>query len=205
MENKELLRSEYSQSISYNDYRKLIDDLLQQNLTTGDNNSPDMLEYARMNVQRMNRWDKSYEPSDELVALAKEYKRKEIWLVLAEGWCGDAAQNIPLIKKIADLNENIEIRFLLRDQHLDLMDQYLTNGGRSIPKLIRIDAETFEELGTWGPRPVQLQEKVVHLKNEIGMPKEEMAIEIHLWYAKNKGAALEQEFKSMLEPSVKIY
>ncbi|MCO4293886.1 thioredoxin family protein [Solitalea sp. MAHUQ-68] len=202
MDKQAFLKSEYEQSISYESYRELIDDLLPHNLTTGNNNSPDMIEYARMNVQRMNRWDKTYIPSAELSEILKNHHQKEIWLVLTEGWCGDAAQNVPLIKKIADLSPNIEVRFLLRDQHIELMDQYLTNGGQSIPKLIRVNAETFEEIGTWGPRPTVLQEQVLHMKNEMRMPKEEMALEIHLWYARNKGIALETEFMAMLNEAI---
>ncbi|POY38634.1 thioredoxin family protein [Solitalea longa] len=202
MSQNAFLKSEYEQSITYESYRELINDLLPHNLTTGGNSSPEMLEYARMNVQRMNRWDKTYTPSAELTEIVNSYNQKEIWLMLTEGWCGDAAQNVPLIKKIADLSSNIEIRFLLRDQHTELMDQYLTNGSRSIPKLIRLNAETFEEIGTWGPRPEALQERVLHMKNELGMSKDEMAKEIHLWYAKNKGEALEAEFGSMLKETV---
>ncbi|AFD05562.1 thioredoxin family protein [Solitalea canadensis] len=201
---QEFLKSELAQSITYISYRKLIEDLLKQNLTTGEDNSPDLLEYARMNVQRMNRWDKTYTPSSRLTETVKSYQRKEYWLILTEGWCGDAAQNIPVISKIAELNPAIQLRVILRDQHLDLMDQYLTNGGRSIPKLIRIDAETFEVVGTWGPRPAILQERVLQMKNELGLGKEEMALEIHLWYAKNKGQALEEEFMSMLEEIVNV-
>lgn len=201
---QDFLKSELAQSINYNSYRKLIDELLRQNLTTGEDNSPDMLEYARMNVQRMNRWDKTYVPSERLTRTIKNYQRKEYWLLITEGWCGDAAQNVPMINKFAEMNPAIQLRIVLRDQHLELIDKYLTNGTRSIPKLIRIDAETFEEIGIWGPRPAILQERVLQMKNELGLAKEEMALEIHLWYAKNKGQALEEEFMSMLEEPVNV-
>ena len=73
-----------------------------------------------------------------------------IWLVISEGWCGDAAQNMPVVEKIVDEMPNVEIRYVLRDENLELMDQYLTNGGRSIPKALFVDTETFEVLGRLG-------------------------------------------------------
>ena len=64
-----------------------------------------------------------------------------IWLIITEGWCGDAAQCIPTIEKIAAESKNIETHYVLRDENLDLIDEYLTNNARSIPKLIACAAK----------------------------------------------------------------
>src|SRR5690606_26509598 len=123
-------------------YRELIDKLRSQNKTTGEDHSEDMLNYTDLNISRMNKWDKRFELSADVLALLKNTNRKEAWVVLTEAWCGDAAHAIPVMAKMAAASPNIDLHLVLRDENLDLMDQYLTNGGRSIPKLIRVDAET---------------------------------------------------------------
>lgn len=187
-----------NEAMDYDEYRQMIDKLVGQDKTTGDNHSEEMVHYTKMNVQRMNRLDKRVELSDSLVEALNDLDEKWIWLVLTEAWCGDAAQNIPPIVKIADKSENIEVKFILRDEHLDIMDEYLTNGGRSIPKLICLDAETFEEIGTWGPRPEAAQEKAMEWKNDDHISKEEWAKKLHKWYAKDRTNELQSEFKELI-------
>lgn len=78
-------------------------------------------------------------------------------IVLTEDWCGDAMLNVPILFRIAK-KANIDVRMLLRDENLELMDQYLTNGkARSIPIFIFID-ESGKEVGKWGPRAGKIQE-----------------------------------------------
>ncbi len=187
-----------NEALDYDEYRQMIDELLEQNKTTGDNHSEEMVHYTKMNVQRMNRLDKRVELADSLVEELNELDQDWIWLVLTEAWCGDAAQNIPPIVKIADESDSIDIKFILRDEHLDIMDEYLTNGGRSIPKLICLDAETFEEIGTWGPRPEVAQEKAMEWKNQESISKEKWAKKLHKWYAKNKTQELQSEFAELI-------
>ena len=100
---------------------------------------------------------------------------------------------------MADQTENIELRLILRDQHLDIMDEYLTNGGRSIPKLICLDADTLEEVGTWGPRPEEVQEKAMEWKEDSEISKEEWAKKLHKWYAEDKTQLLQEEFEQLIE------
>lgn len=185
--------------INYTEYRLMIDELLEQNKTTGTNHSEAMVQYTKMNVQRMKRIDKQLELSDGLVEQLNQVKQNWIWLVLTEAWCGDAAQNIPAIAKMADQSENIELKLILRDQHLDIMDEYLTNGGRSIPKLICLDAESLEELGTWGPRPAEAQEQAMQWKDAPEMSKKEWAEMLHKWYARDKTETQQKEFEQLIK------
>src|SRR5258708_22475641 len=151
-------------SMSYGEYMKLIDDLLAEGKTTGPNQSAAMFNYGKLNRQRMHRLEKTVELDESVVSAAKNVKHRMIWLIITEGWCGDAAQNIPVIEKIAAQSGNIETRYILRDENLDLMDQFLTNGARSIPKLIALDAETLAVLDTWGARPGPAQKLFYQLK-----------------------------------------
>jgi hypothetical protein len=171
----------------------MIDELMAVGKTTGEDHSEAMIEYTKMNLVRMNRWDKTTKLNDTIVELLKGAPKQK-WLVISEAWCGDAAQNLPVLSKMAELSDNIKLEIILRDENLDIMDAYLTNGGRSVPKLIAID-DNNEVIFTWGPRPIVFQEKVLQLKSE----GKEYAEEVHKMYAKDRAATLQAEFVERLQ------
>jgi hypothetical protein len=111
-------------------------------------------------------------------------------LVIAEDWCGDASNTIPVIAKLADMIPSLELRLIARDQNLELMDQYLTNGSRSIPIVIALN-DNFEEIGHWGSRPTQLQAWV--MDNRVTTPKAELYPQVRKWYARDRGEATLRE------------
>ena len=184
---------------TYSQYRKLIDDLLKKNKTTGDNHSEKMINFTKINVQRMKRLDTTTSINEELRKEIPGLNKKLTWLVLTEAWCGDAAQNIPVIAKIADLSQNIEFRIILRDENIEVMDVYLTNGGRSIPKLICLDSNTLEELGTWGPRPDAAQKRFLKDKADPNIPTEERSKNNQLWYLQDRAQSIQREFLKMIK------
>jgi len=184
---------------SYEDYRNLIDELLAGGKTTGNNHSESMIHYTKMNAHRMNRLDKRSELTDELKAELDKVQNPMIWLVLTEAWCGDAAQNLPIINKMAEYSGKIDLKLILRDENLAIMDQFLTNGkSRSIPKLIALDKETKEVLGTWGPRPATALELYDSLRNRDNMPYQEVAEKLHKWYTENRNQEIQAEFAELL-------
>lgn len=187
------------EAMSYEEYRTLIDRLLDNGKTTGQRQSDSLTEYTRLNVQRMNRLDKRIELSASLRSVLDRFGRPVIWLVLTEGWCGDAAQNVPLIARMADRSDMIDLKLLLRDEHPSVMGEFLTDGSRSIPKLICLDAETLEVIGTWGPRPEPIQDKAMKWKSDPEIDKDEWAEKLHKWYAENRTEAQQQEFATLLE------
>ena len=114
------------------------------------------------------------------------------WLVLTEGWCGDAAFIVPMLATIEQaLPDKVKLKLLLRNQNLDLMDAHLTNGGRSIPKLIVLDKD-LQELGTWGPRPSLLQIEMDKWKNE-GLGLNQIIPKVHAWYERNETESIQGE------------
>lgn len=184
-------------SYTYPEYRDLIKQLRYQGQATGGSESDDFLRYTDLNMARMDKWDKRYEFSDELKSALDNMNRKEKWVVLSEGWCGDAAHSVPVLAKIAEYSPNIELSILLRDENLDLMDQHLTIGGRSIPKLIRY-SETGEVLGEWGPRPKAAQQ--IHLDGKAeGRAKADVTIDLQKWYARDRGESLSKEIADFLK------
>jgi len=157
---------------------------------------------VQLNYQRVSRILRTYKIDEELLGLIKKISSPQIWMVISEAWCGDSAQNLPYIAKIAEHNPLINLRIILRDSNLDIMDLYLANGtSRSIPKLVAFD-ENGNELFQWGARPKEAQELVVRLKNE-GMEKEKFLEELHLWYGRDRGRTLENELKKILQNSIK--
>lgn len=185
-------------AMDYGEYRNMIDELLEDGKTTGPNQSEAMVDYTEMNVHRMKRLDKQVELSDSLKEKLESIEEEWVWLVLTEAWCGDAAQNVPVLSKMAGHSDNVSIRFILRDQNLDIMDEYLTNGGRSIPKLICLDADSLEEKGSWGPRPAILQKKAMAWKDDRDISKKEWAEKLHKWYADNRTEELQSEFEELI-------
>lgn len=190
-------RAHWENGLTYEEYRKLIVELLKINQTTGSNHSEKQLGYTRLNVQRMNKWDKIVKIGADLKTAIKGIKAPQKWLILTEAWCGDAAQNIPLIVKAAELNPDIELTLLLRDENLDIMDAYLTNGAKSIPKLIIMD-DNYNELAHWGPRPDPAQKMMIDYKADDTMTYDEFSFNLHSRYAKDKGNTLQAELTSLL-------
>jgi len=184
---------------TYARYRQLIDDLLAEDKTTGPEQTEELVHYTRLNVQRMQRIDKTTHVLPELVAAVRQLPRRYDWLILTEGWCGDAAQTVPVMQAVADASEgNILTRYLLRDDNLDLMDRYLTGTSRAIPRLVVFEADTLREVATWGPRPAPAQELLLRLKGE-GMPHDEYIAQIHAWYAHDKTQTTQQELLALMQ------
>lgn len=181
-------------------YIKLIEELLSQNKTTGDNHSEAMIHYTKMNVKRLQRWLSKGELLPETIELISKIDQKQHWIVLTEAWCGDAAHSLGFMQKMAELNPNITLEWRLRDENLDLMDQFLTNGGRSIPKLIARD-ENGKDIFNWGPRPAYIQKKYLELR-EAGIPYSEISIELQKLYNKDKGVTMQKEINALLEESL---
>jgi thioredoxin-like negative regulator of GroEL len=192
----EVLESAYN----YQQFRDKIDELLADNKTTGENHSEAMIHYTTMNVHRMKRLDKQITLNEELRERLQKIDREMVWLVLTEAWCGDAAQIIPLLERMAEVSGKITLKFILRDENLEIMDQFLTNGrSRSIPKVICLDAKTLEVLGDWGPRPEEAQELYNGARNIPNIASQEVAERLHKWYAKNKTKSAQEELLSILD------
>ena len=185
------------QGMDYQTYRALVDQLLLEGKSTSEASYD--LHYTKMNVQRMTRVDKTVNLTDELSSIIDQFKANYKFLVITEGWCGDAAQIIPVFNKIAVASlGKIDLRFVLRDKNLPLIDAHLTNGGRAIPVLIVLNETADQVLATWAPRPHVLQELLKEWKKETTeMPV--LAEKLHSWYAKDKTQSTQAELKSVFE------
>lgn len=186
-------------AMSYEQYLELLQNLLAEGKTTGDDQSESKLNYAMLNDKRMKKWTKIGKIAPDYITQLKEIEQPMIWLIITEGWCGDAAQNLPFINKMAEINPMIEIKVILRDEHPEVMNEFLTQGGKSIPKVIGLDPESLTVLGDWGPRPAPIQAEFLENRQTQVKSSTEFTEHLHFWYAKDKGITLQSEFLAILE------
>jgi thiol-disulfide isomerase/thioredoxin len=195
---KKIIKEGLSKGQSYKEYRTLVNTLVEHNSTSGSEKTKDLVEYTKLNDKRMKRWDKTLKIPENSKSQIKTFKSKVTWLVITESWCGDAAHILPVINKVAELNNNITLRIVLRDENKELMNQFLTNGNQSIPKLIMIAESTGEVINTYGPRP-NLATKIVNdFKAENGKLTPEFKQDLQMWYNKDKGQSIVEDLTKKL-------
>ncbi len=154
------------------------------------------LGFTKLNQRRTYRILKTYNVSEKIKEAVSKIAEPQIWMILTEDWCGDSAQNLPYLHKISQLNDHIDLKLLYRDDNLEIIDQYLTNGGRAIPKLVMFD-KNGNELFQWGPRPEEAKKLVAQWKAE-GDTADQFNEKLHLWYGRNRGKAFEDDFLKLL-------
>jgi hypothetical protein len=186
-------------SHSYSEYRKLVSDLLLEGKSTGNEQSEDLTHYSTLNETRMNRLDKTIKITEENSLKLKSLNSEYIWLVISEGWCGDAAQLLPIINKMAVESGKIDLRIVLRDENEELMKLFLTNKNKAIPILIVVDKETGSVLGKWGPRPKSAADLIIEYKKEFGVIDETAKTNLQLWYLHDKGLSTQEEIINLMQ------
>lgn len=185
-------------SFSYQEYRNHVATLLKLNKVTGHEQTEALVHYTELNETRMKRLDKTIIITDENKKKLEQLNSDYLWLVISEGWCGDAAQILPIIQKMAELSDKIELKIVLRDENEALMNLFLTNGSKSIPKLIIIDKNSKEVVGDFGPRPTGAKQLILDYKKEHGVIDETAKTELQLWYLHDKGVSTQNEIMKVL-------
>lgn len=149
----------------------------------------------------MNRIDKTTQLSSELAEKLNRSSQSFNWLLIGDAWCGDCAQVIPVINKVAEaIIGKAVLRIISRDTYPQLIDEYHSNGAKAIPKLLFLCNETGELVYTWGPRPQPAQEIMLNWKsNKDKISWEDFEKDLHLWYARDKGITIINEFASLIE------
>lgn len=183
--------------MNYSAYMALTEQLVNDGRTSGPNQSEAYVYYTKLNLQRMNRLNKTITIPTELSELIVQKAQHWTWLIITEPWCGDAAQCVPALEKLALCSPNIQTKYILRDENPEVMDAYLTNGGRSIPKLICLD-EQLQEVFTWGPRPDVIQAVMNDLKANGVTEIAQIVEAIQKAYNDNKQAGIYEELAAVL-------
>lgn len=198
--NNSIIKNCLNNTFSYSTYRNLIKELITIRKSTGIEQSESHLELSILNDKRMDRLDKTLTISAETQNYLHNLNKGFTFLVIAEGWCGDAAQILPIINKVAEASDKINFKIVLRDENEDLMNQYLTNGSKSIPKVLILDQEN-KVIDSWGPRPAVASKMVVDYKTQNGSLDEDFKKALQMWYNKDKGNNTQEELIAMLEAS----
>lgn len=184
--------------ISFEAYHQLYQEQVANGQTSGLDQSEGFIAYTKLNFSRLKRSYKTTEIANETKAMLEKISTPLTWLVLTETWCGDAAQNIPVLAKMAELNPAISLKLIFRDENPEVMDNFLTNGSKSIPKLICVN-ENLEVLGTWGPRPAAIQSWFVEEKNKPTTDMDQLKIDLQQKYNADKGQSLQSELMELLQ------
>ncbi len=177
-----------------NYFKRIIDTPPDQQVAPYDN--PAYIDYTKLNWSRMNRWLKTGQLSDELRDAVRGINSQQHWIVITEPWCGDAAHSVPFIELAARENPNISVKYELRDSEPFRINNYLTLGSKSIPKLVIQDA-AGNDLGSWGPRPKDCQKVYASLLAE-NADFEKIKTEIQHWYNANKGEDIQNELREVI-------
>lgn len=191
---KELLENAYS----YESYKALVQKLISENRTTGCNQTEGNICFTKLNAERTKRIEKTTVIDEQFRSEVEKIDHPVIFFVIAEAWCGDVAQNLPVINLISGLNPNIELKIILRDENEEVMNAFLTNGARSIPVCLLLDGETFEVMGKWGPRPETAMAMMREYKKNPEISHDEAVKNIQLWYAKDHTQNIQHEFLEMI-------
>lgn len=194
---KEQLLNSLEHSLSFQEYMDLMEDLVRSESTTGDI-TKDRIDFTALNFKRSQRLNKKIQLAENIKPIFKDLHTKQTWIVITESWCGDAAQTLPILNKIAEVSDNIDLRIILRDEHIGLMDKFLTNGTRSIPKLILLNSD-MEVLETWGPRTAAATKLVEDYKAEFGKIDAAFKAQLQMWYNKDKGLTTINELAQIVQ------
>ncbi|MFD2563239.1 thioredoxin family protein [Aquimarina rubra] len=194
----ELIEEGINNSYSYEEYKNTVSKLLSEGKSTGQEQSEALTNYSMLNDRRMKRLDKTLKINGSVAEAFSTVNTNITWLVLTEGWCGDAAQSLPVINKLSEMNEGIDLRIISRDEHDELMNNFLTNGGKSIPKLIAYNKETQEVVNTWGPRPSIATKMVNDYKEANGSLDAQFKQDLQVWYNKDKGNNIAEDLVELL-------
>ncbi|MEW7289867.1 thioredoxin family protein [Aquimarina sp. 2304DJ70-9] len=194
----ELIEQGISDAYTYQEYKGLVSSLLTENKSTGHEQSEALTNYSMLNDRRMKRLDKTLKINESVKEAFANASTKVTWLVLTEGWCGDAAQSLPMINKLAELNQGIDLKIISRDDHDELMNNFLTNGGKAIPKLLVYDTQNKKVVNSWGPRPSVATQMVAEYKEQHGGLDAQFKEDLQLWYNKDKGVNIAEDLLEIL-------
>lgn len=194
-----IIKDSLQKAISYTEYQNLVSSLVKEGKSTGLIQSEELFNYSKLNERRMIRLGKTLKIDEVSETFIKKISKEQTWILITESWCGDAAQTTPMIHKIAENSSNIDLKVVLRDENDALINEFLTNGNKAIPKLIVLDKDTQEVLESWGPRPKTATKLVNDYKEEHGGLDAQFKEDLQKWYNKDKGKDTLDDLLSLLK------
>jgi len=195
------LKNYWERAVFYTDYKNIIKKRAEQNTDSLNERGKELIHYTDLNISRINRIEKTLVLSEDIISKLHGINQKINILVISEGWCGDAAQIVPVIHKMVENSDNLELKLFFRDEDESLINQYLTNGGKAIPIVILLNAETFEEIAYWGPRPKACTPLLQRYKTDPeNYTHDQFVLDIQNFYNHDKGQSIVNEIIEILQP-----
>jgi hypothetical protein len=192
-----LTAEQFATGLSYPAYRQHIAEVMAT--PQPDEQLAKMLPHYQTAVAQMDRVAPTVVLLPELRAALDQLTQPYIWAIITEGWCGDASHTVPIIEAVAEASGgHLATRYFLRDSHPDLIDRYLTNGGRAIPIAVVLHADSLTEVGVWGPRPAPLQAIHQDLKARA-VPFKEVIATVNAWYDQDASRTTQQELLALMQ------
>ena len=180
--------------MDWKEYLNLFEDIIEERNSEPPYDKEDYVYYTQLNKARTLRWLKKKPLNEDLIKAIENISVSQKWILITEPWCGDAAHINPIIYLLSELNSNITLEIVLRDSN-NLIDLYLTNGSKSIPKLVVRDLNDTD-LFDWGPRPEEAQAMVMEMKSRKE-PYDNISKTVQNWYNKNKSQDLQNELRKL--------
>ncbi|MDR1876894.1 MAG: thioredoxin family protein [Flavobacteriaceae bacterium] len=189
----------WNKGIPYVEYKEVIRRQAKDGKDSPDEAVQETSGHIHLNISRMSRNDKTLVLEDLILSELKKLKRKINLLIISEGWCGDAAQSVPVVNKLAENSDKLEMKIIFRDENENLINHYLTNGGKAIPIIILLDAENFSEIAHWGPRPKPLLPLIQKYKeNPETYTHDNFVVDLQNFYNLDKGHAVAEELVNII-------
>lgn len=186
-------------SHQYPEYRKIVTDLLKIEKSTGREQSKKLTLCTLLNETRMNQIEETLELSDEAIEILKSLKKEYLWIVIAEGWSEDSAELLPVFYKMDVASEGkIDLKIVFRHENEELMQFFLTNKAKAIPKLIVVENETGNAIAHWGPRPKGAADIYETYQKNHQPHDETFKKEMQTWYLHDKGMTTQGEIIDMM-------
>ncbi len=193
------LKYYWEKSISYTTYKEIITRRAEEGKNSPDEEIKEKAEYTHLNLGRIHRNDKTLVLEESVLSRLKNLTKKFNILVISEGWCGDAAQSVPVVNKLTENSSLLEMKVIFRDEDERLINQYLTNGAKSIPVVLILDAENYKEIAHWGPRPKPLLPFLQKYKaNPETYTHDDFVLDLQNFYNEDKGHSIAEELVSLL-------
>lgn len=183
--------------MNYTAYQEYQDQILNRIHTATPYDNEEYYHYAKLNITRSTRWDKTAVITSENQAILDQLTKPLQFILITEPWCGDAAHIVPVIAKIAEASPLIALDIQLRDSEPFLIDQYLTNGGKSIPILVIRD-EHGTDLAVWGPRPEGAATLFASLKQQNAI-FDDIKTALQKWYNNDATLSVQNEIVALIK------
>ena len=206
-ESEVIYKEKLADAMNYEEYLDKVYAILDENHSSRDDESETLFQFTRMNTRRMELWNKTIVLLPEVESYFKSIDKRIDFLIITEAWCGDAAHVMPMMQKIADLNKNLSIKTVFRDEHPEIMDQYLTNGTKSIPIIVALQCidNKYVELFKWGPKPKPMMMRLNDFKDgKLDVSKGILLKETQKWYDEDKTNTIQEELTELMKASLII-